>query len=174
MSRFVTRALLCAVAFSGGLLGGGSAAAAAPGQVVVFEDHVTREPVSFTGLFPCLGAPGMQDDAAQITGYETRHITVSAAGVDTSGEPIAPLTVRATIHTRAAVDPLLEGLPTYSGFSHAVFRERVGEQGEHILAAALFKARADGFEPLTFRFLFQLVVGPDGTVRIDRTVEGCR
>ena len=171
MPRSVIVGLLSA-ALGGCLLGAGPAAAAE--QVVVFEDHATREPVSSSGFFPCLGAPGMEDDEAQIVGLETRHVTVSAAGVDESGEPIAPLTVRATVHTRATVDPLLGGLPTYAGFSHTVFRERVGEQGERVLAVALFKARADGFEPLTFPVLVQLVVGPDGSVRIDRTVEGCR
>ena len=148
-------------------------AVAAPGQVV-FEDHVNRDPLSSVEDFPCLGVEGREDDLAQLTGLETRHIVVRAAGVDDTGDPIPPLTVHATFRRWLEIDPLAAGMPTYLGSSHSVFNERVRGDGTVINAGALFRATTlDGSGRLTFRFHEHLVVGPDGTVRVERTVAGC-
>jgi hypothetical protein len=173
MSR-LTRSAVSVAAMIGALVVAAPASAAPPGQVVVFEEHVTNEPVSYVAPFPCLGEPGMQDDDAQITGRETRHITVTAAGVDPDGRPIAPYTIRAFLHNRVTIDPLAPGLPTYAGSSLSIFRERVSELRRHVIAIALFKAVAvDGDDRRTFRFFHHLLVGPDGTVRVDRTSAAC-
>jgi hypothetical protein len=166
--------LLPVAALGGGLLAAQPAAAAPPGQVVVFEEHVINEPTSEVAPFPCLGGPGMEDDEALITSLETRHVVVTAAGIDEAGEPIAPLTVRATFHERATINPLAEALPTYTGSSFTVFRQRIGETGRHDIVVGLFKAApADDSDRLRFTFRYHLVVSPDGTVRVDRTVAGC-
>ena len=148
-------------------------AAAAPGQVV-FQDHVNREPLSTVEDFPCLGVEGREDDLAELTGFETRHVVVRAAGVDPAGNPIPPLSVHGTVRRWLEIDPLAPGLPTYRGTSHTVFNERVRDAGSVINISGLFRATAlDGSGRLTFRFREHLVVGPDGTVRAERSVAGC-
>jgi hypothetical protein len=156
------------------LLAAAPAAAAPPGQAVVFDEHAVREPVSQEGFFPCLGAPGMEDDEAQITGLETRRIKVTAAGLDDEGLPLAPFRAFVSIRQRVSVDPLLAGLPTFTATAHSLFQEQMGDIRQHVVAHSLFRATADdGTGTLTFRFRHVFVMGPDGVIRVDRTVEGC-
>ena len=148
-------------------------AAATPGQVV-FEEHVNREPLSTVEEFPCLGDEGRGDDMAELTGLETRHFVVRAAGIDSAGNPIPPLSVHGTFRRWLDIDPLAPGLPTYRGTSHTVFNERVRDTGSMLNISGLFRATAlDGSGRLTFRFREHLVIGPDGTVRAERSVTGC-
>ena len=171
MSGFIRPLLLCAALT---LLTASPASATPRGQFVVFEEHVVREPVSAVDLFPCLGEDGPRDDEAQITGIETRHIKVTAAGVDAAGLPIAPYRVYAAFHQHVTVDPLLAGLPSYSGTAKSVFVEQVDDNRRHTLGNAFFRATAlDGSETLAFRFRQVVVVDPHGIARVDRTVAGC-
>jgi hypothetical protein len=150
------------------------ASAAPPGQTVVFEEHVVNEPFSRVDFFPCLGEEGMDDDEAQIDGVETRHVRVTAAGVDDEGLPIAPFRVYAFFAYRATVDPLLAGLPAYRGTARSLFIDVAGRRGRFTLADALFRAQAlDGSGSLRFRVHHVLVIDARGVVRLDRTVEGC-
>jgi hypothetical protein len=157
------------------LLAAAPASAAPPGQAVVFEEHVSHEPVSFVGVFPCLGAEGMDDDEAQITGTETRNVKITAAGVDASGDFIPPFRIHVTFHQDATVDPLLAGLPTYATRSRLTFVEHVDDLRQHIVGEGLFRATAlDGSGGLVFRDRVRLVVNPHGVVRVDRTATECR
>jgi hypothetical protein len=138
----------------------------------VFEDHAVWAPFSSVDNWPCLGEAGAGDDAALITGAETRHITVTAAGTDADGF-VAPYTVRATEHMKATIVPEDQDLPAYTGSAVSVFRERVGTAGRHTVGNARFRAVAADGSSITFRFRLVVVIGRDGDVRVERQFDRC-
>jgi hypothetical protein len=149
-----------------------AAAAAPPGETLVYEEHAIQEPFTTEENWPCLAEGGATTDEATLTGIETRHITVTAAGLDGSSF-LAPYTIRATEIMRVTVDPADPALPTYRGFAATVFREHVGDLASRTLSTALFRARADDGSSLTFRFRWRLIVDPRGQLRVDRLALGC-
>jgi hypothetical protein len=133
---------------------------------------VIREPLSTEDNWPCLIDAGAATDEAALTGVETRHISVTAAGVDGSSF-LAPYTIRATEIMRVIVDPADPALPIYSGFAATTFRERIDDLASRTLATALFRARADDGSSLMFRFRWRLIVDPRGQLHVDRLALGC-
>jgi hypothetical protein len=96
--------------FAAGLVFTAQAGAAPPGEVVIERTTLHKEPFTVEELFPCLGAPGDQDDLAVITGFQTSQFTLTAAGVDEAGEPIAPFHLRANVHWQVTVDPVADAV----------------------------------------------------------------
>jgi hypothetical protein len=149
-----------------GLMLTAQAGAAPPGEVVIERTTLHKEPFTVEELFPCLGAPGDQDDLAVITGFQTSQFTLTAAGVDEAGEPIAPFHLRANVHWQVTVDPVAEGLPSYTGSATQILHETVNRLGEHFMFRQRFAARADdGSGKFTFHFGIHGFVDPDGELR---------
>jgi hypothetical protein len=149
-----------------------AAAATPPGETVVYEEHAVQKPFTTQDNWPCLTDAGAATDEATLTGVETRHITVTAAGLDGSWF-LAPYTIRATEIMRVTVDPADPALSTYSGFAATEFRERIDDLASRTLSSALFRARADDGSSLTFRFRWRLIVDPLGQLHVDRLALGC-
>jgi hypothetical protein len=119
-----------------GLVFATQAGAAPPG-----DEFTVVEP------FPCLGAPGIEDDLAAITVLR-----------ETSNYGIT--------RWRVTVDPVTEGLPDYEGFAINAAQGRVTQGGEHFHFIQRFVARAvDGSDRFTFHLGFFLSAGPDGDLR---------
>jgi hypothetical protein len=155
-----------------GLVFTAQAGAAPPGEVVIERTTLHKEPFTVEELFPCLGEPGMQDDLAVISGFQTSQFTLTAAGVDETGEPIAPFRLRGNVHWKVSVDPVAEGLPNYTGSATTVFHQTVNRLGDHFIAHALFKATAeDGSDKFTFHFGIHVFVDPDGELRFEHVMD---
>jgi len=126
---------MCATVLCAGLVFAAQASAAPPG-----EEFTVVEP------FPCLGAPGDEDDLAALSVFETSNFGVT--------------------RWRVTVDPVTEGLPNYEGFAINAAQERVTQGGEHFHFIQRFVARAvDGSDRFTFHLGFHLSAGPDGELR---------
>jgi hypothetical protein len=149
-----------------GLVLTAQAGAAPPGEVVIERTTLHKEPFTVEELFPCLGQPGDQDDLAVITGFQTSQFTLTAAGVDEAGEPIAPFHLRANVHWQVTVDPVAEGLPNYTGSATRILHETVNRLGEHFILRQRFAATAeDSSAKFTFHFGIHVFVEPDGELR---------
>jgi hypothetical protein len=163
---------VCLAVFTAGLVLTAQAGAAPPGEGLIERTTLHKEPFTVEEFFPCLGEPGMQDDLAVISGYQTSQFTLTAAGVDANGEPIAPFHVRANVHWKVTVDPVAEGLPSYTGSATNVFHHTVNRLGDHLIAHALFKATAeDGSDKFTFHFGIHVLVDPDGELRFEHVMD---
>jgi hypothetical protein len=127
---------MCAVVLAAGLVFAAQASAAPPG-----------DPFTVVEPFPCLGAPGIEDDVAAITVVHE----ISNHGVT---------------RWRVTVDPVTEGLPNYTGFAINAAHETVNEGGENFFFRLRFVARAvDGSDRFTFHFGIHLSARPDGELR---------
>ncbi len=149
-----------------GLVFTAQAGAAPAGEVVIERTTLQKEPFTVEELFPCLGAPGDQDDLAVISGFQTSQFTLTAAGIDEAGEPIAPFNLRANVHWRVTVDPVAEALPNYTGSATRILHQTVNRLGEHFILRQRFAATAeDGSGKFTFHFGIHVFVDPDGELR---------
>jgi hypothetical protein len=159
-------AYLCLAALTAALAVSAQAGAAPPGEVVIERTTLHNEPLTVVEVFPCLGAPGDQDDLAEISGYQTSQFTLTAAGVDENGEPIAPFRLRGNVHWKVRVDPVTEGLPEYTGSATRVFNQTLNELGEHVIFRQVFRATAeDSSDRFTFHFGLHVSVASDGDLR---------
>ena len=145
-----------------------TAASAAP---IVRTTHTHQ--VQTDIAFPCLGAPGPQDDAATVI-YdtdETLHIT--AAGEDADGNPIPPFHV--VIHRVETfyVVPDDPTLPTYTGHDIATFVNNTNQKTFGF--SSEFNGKAYGSDGSSFRFNSNghIQVNADGTVTVDNFTFTC-
>jgi hypothetical protein len=117
--------------------------------------------------FPCLGAPGRQDDAATVTydTYATLHIT--AAGEDADGNLIPPFHVVLIFVETFYVVPDDPTFPTYSGRDTATFVLDTNQQTFGVSGTFNGKAYGSDGSSFTFNANSHTQVNANGTMTVD-------